>query len=93
MKKMIKSLVLAACLTMAAGAVVGMANAEEALDGMNPCDMGANPCSPDGMTYQEGDGSNPCDSGSAENPCAAQPDDSYYISDDVQAPDSGAQAQ
>jgi len=93
MKKMIKSMVLAACMTIAAGAIAGTASAEEQWDGLNPCDMGANPCTPDAQN--EPDATNPCDQGGgAENPCAPQADDPYMDNGSAeQEPGSGADAQ
>ncbi|EAU54880.1 hypothetical protein [Mariprofundus ferrooxydans] len=79
----IKSLVLAACMIIAAGAIAGTASAEDQSDGLNPCEMGSNPC--DEQSGQDS-GANPCDpqGGEADNPCAPQADDSYM--DDGSAP-------
>jgi len=75
MNNKIKLMVLAACLAVTAASVT--VYAEDQMDGLNPCEMGANPCNPcnpDEMNGAEGDVVNPCDaqSGSAENPCDPQ---------------------
>ena len=88
----IKSLVLAACMIIAAGAIAGTASAEDQSDGLNPCEMGSNPCNAD----EQGGGANPCDpqGGEADNPCAPQADDSYMDDGSVpQEPDPESQAE
>lgn len=66
MKKHMKSIMLAACLSIAAGGLSATAQAEDQGTGLNPCDMATNPCNPcdaNGMQGDMGypDNGNPCD--------------------------------
>ncbi|TLS65699.1 hypothetical protein FE236_02540 [Mariprofundus erugo] len=77
MKKHMKSIMLAACMSIAAGGLVGTAQAEDQGTGLNPCDMATNPCNPCDMNSMQGDMGYP----DAGNPCDQQAPDGYGMGD------------